>query len=84
MVGVWAGPPAMMTIFRKMFGSHSCPAIIRQNNFSNFQNYFLLKVTNILHYMDLIINTVFVLLRNPSTLPDAFPSSKNKDPLPLK
>lgn len=45
MVGVWAGPPAMMTIFRKMFGSHSCPAIIRQNNFSNFQNYFLLKVS---------------------------------------
>ncbi|XP_076092140.1 transcription initiation factor TFIID subunit 2-like isoform X2 [Mytilus galloprovincialis] len=43
MVTSWAGPPAMMTIFRKIFGSHSCPAIIRQNNFSNFQHYFLLK-----------------------------------------
>ncbi|KAK3592160.1 hypothetical protein CHS0354_019451 [Potamilus streckersoni] len=39
----WAGPPAMMTIFRKMFGSHSCPSIIRQNNFNNFQHYHLLK-----------------------------------------
>uniref|UniRef100_A0A131YVQ6 Transcription initiation factor TFIID subunit 2 n=1 Tax=Rhipicephalus appendiculatus TaxID=34631 RepID=A0A131YVQ6_RHIAP len=43
MVATWAGPPAMMTIFRKMFGSHSCPHIIRQNNFSNFQHYFLQK-----------------------------------------
>ncbi|GAB1607249.1 hypothetical protein Ahia01_001008300, partial [Argonauta hians] len=43
MVSSWAGPPAMMTIFRKMFGSYSCPMIIRQNNFSNFQQYFLLK-----------------------------------------
>ncbi|XP_064486844.1 transcription initiation factor TFIID subunit 2-like isoform X2 [Ornithodoros turicata] len=43
MVSTWAGPPAMMTIFKKMFGSHSCPHIIRQNNFSNFQHYFLQK-----------------------------------------
>ncbi|KAJ8315654.1 hypothetical protein KUTeg_007804 [Tegillarca granosa] len=43
MVASWQGPPAMMTIFRKMFGSHSCPAIIRQNSFTNFQHYFLLK-----------------------------------------
>lgn len=43
MVSNWAGPPAMMTIFRKMFGSYSCPSIIRQNNFGNFQQYFLLK-----------------------------------------
>ncbi|KAL5016218.1 hypothetical protein ScPMuIL_005807 [Solemya velum] len=43
MVENWSGPPAMMTIFRKMFGSHSCPSIIRQNNFSKFQHYFLLK-----------------------------------------
>ncbi|KAI0209910.1 Transcription initiation factor TFIID subunit 2 [Lamellibrachia satsuma] len=39
----WVGPPAMMTIFRKFFGSHSCPSIVRQNNFSNFQNYFIQK-----------------------------------------
>ncbi|BFZ20925.1 hypothetical protein BsWGS_23965 [Bradybaena similaris] len=43
MVGTWTGPPAMITIFRKMFGSHSCPFIIRQNNFSNFHHYYLLK-----------------------------------------
>ncbi|KAK6179586.1 hypothetical protein SNE40_011910 [Patella caerulea] len=43
MVSNWAGPPAMMTIFRKTFGSHSCPSIIRQNNFNNFQHYYLLK-----------------------------------------
>ncbi len=43
MVSSWAGPPAMMTLFRKMFGSHSCPDIVRQNNFSNFQHYFLQK-----------------------------------------
>ena len=44
MVTKWQGPPAMMAIFRKMFGSNSCPAIIRQNNFSNLQHYFILKV----------------------------------------
>ncbi|KAK7101291.1 hypothetical protein V1264_024091 [Littorina saxatilis] len=43
MVATWQGPPAMMAIFRKMFGSHSCPAIIKQNNFTNFQHYFILK-----------------------------------------
>ncbi|KAH9489969.1 Transcription initiation factor TFIID subunit 2, partial [Bulinus truncatus] len=43
MVGTWTGPPAMIAIFRKMFGSHSCPGIIRQNNFSNFHHYYLLK-----------------------------------------
>ncbi|PVD22834.1 hypothetical protein C0Q70_16090 [Pomacea canaliculata] len=43
MVSTWAGPPAMMNMFRKMFGSHSCPTIIRQNNFTNFQHYFILK-----------------------------------------
>lgn len=43
MVSSWAGPPAMMNIFRKMFGSHSCPSIIRQNNFNNFQHYFIQK-----------------------------------------
>ncbi|XP_075220832.1 TATA-box binding protein associated factor 2 [Lycorma delicatula] len=39
----WAGPPAMLAIFRKLFGSFSCPPIIRQNNFSNLQHYFLQK-----------------------------------------
>lgn len=54
----------MMTIFRKMFGSHSCPAIIRQNNFSNFQNYFLLKT----------IPNAMALLRNIHTIcpPEVF------------
>nr|CAG4640612.1 EOG090X00M6 [Eulimnadia texana] len=43
MVSSWAGPPAMLTIFRKLFGSFSCQHIVRQNNFANFQHYFLQK-----------------------------------------
>lgn len=43
MVTNWAGPPAMLAIFRKLYGSFSCPHIIRQNNFSNLQHYFLQK-----------------------------------------
>nr|XP_050858954.1 transcription initiation factor TFIID subunit 2 isoform X2 [Vespula vulgaris] len=43
MVATWAGPPAMLAIFRKLFGSASCRRIIKQNNFSNFQHYFLQK-----------------------------------------
>lgn len=44
MVSSWAGPPAMLMIFRKLFGSFSCQQIVRQNNFANFQHYFLQKV----------------------------------------
>ncbi|KAJ4440026.1 Transcription initiation factor TFIID subunit 2, partial [Periplaneta americana] len=43
MVANWAGPPAMLAIFRKLFGSFSCPHIVRQNNFTNLQHYFLQK-----------------------------------------
>ncbi|XP_060530001.1 transcription initiation factor TFIID subunit 2 isoform X2 [Cylas formicarius] len=43
MVANWAGPPAMLAIFRKLFGSFAAPHIIRQNNFQNFQHYFLQK-----------------------------------------
>ncbi|XP_054152986.1 transcription initiation factor TFIID subunit 2-like [Oppia nitens] len=43
MASTWTGPPAMLTIFRKIFGSHSCPHIIKLNNFSKFQHYFLQK-----------------------------------------
>ena len=39
----WQGPPAMLTIFRKLFGSFSAPHIVKQNNFDNFQHYFLQK-----------------------------------------
>jgi len=39
----WTGPPAMLNIFRKLFGSFSAPHIVRQNNFDNFQHYFLQK-----------------------------------------
>lgn len=39
----WQGPPAMLSIFRKLFGSFSAPHIVRQNNFDNFQHYFLQK-----------------------------------------
>lgn len=43
MVSSWQGPPAMINIFRKLFGSFSAPHIIKQNNFANFQHYFLQK-----------------------------------------
>lgn len=43
MVTNWAGPPAMLAIFRKFFGSFAAPNIIRQNNFQNFQHYHLQK-----------------------------------------
>lgn len=43
MVATWVGPPAMLAIFRKLFGSASCRRIIKQNNFSNFQHYYLQK-----------------------------------------
>jgi len=44
MVTNWTGPPAMLATFKKMFGSFSCPHIIKQNNFSNLQHYYLQKV----------------------------------------
>ena len=37
----WDGPPAMLVIFKRMFGSFSASNIIKQNDFSNLQNYFL-------------------------------------------
>lgn len=43
MVTSWTGPPAMQQIFRKFFGSFSAQHIIKQNNFANFQLYFLQK-----------------------------------------
>ncbi|XP_045473237.1 transcription initiation factor TFIID subunit 2 [Harmonia axyridis] len=43
MVANWAGPPAMLAIFRKFFGSFAAPHIIKQNNFTNFQHYYLQK-----------------------------------------
>nr|CAD7573934.1 unnamed protein product [Timema californicum] len=48
MVANWAGPPAMLAIFRKLFGSFSCPHIVRQNNFTNLQHYFLQKASTTL------------------------------------
>lgn len=41
LVTSWQGPPAMLTLFRKFFGSFSAPHIPKQNNFTNFQHYFI-------------------------------------------
>ena len=41
MAASWDGPPAMLVIFKRMFGSFSASNIIKQNDFSNLQNYFL-------------------------------------------
>jgi len=41
MVQTWEGHPAMMSIFKAMFGSFAAGHIIKQNDFSSLQNYFL-------------------------------------------
>lgn len=43
MAANWDGPPAMLVIFKKMFGSFAASNIIKQNDFSNLQSYFLQK-----------------------------------------
>uniref|UniRef100_UPI00358F3A99 transcription initiation factor TFIID subunit 2 isoform X2 n=1 Tax=Myxine glutinosa TaxID=7769 RepID=UPI00358F3A99 len=43
MVNTWSGPPAMKSLFTRMFCCKSCANIIKTNNFSNFQGYFLQK-----------------------------------------
>ena len=41
----WQAPTNMINIYKRLFGSHSCPHIIRLNSFSltNLQSYFLQK-----------------------------------------
>jgi len=39
----WEGPPALLSIYKKMFGSFANPNISKQNDFSNLQTYFLQK-----------------------------------------
>ena len=41
MAASWDGPPAMLVIFKRMFGSFAANNIIKQNDFSQLQNYFL-------------------------------------------
>ncbi|KAJ1193875.1 hypothetical protein NDU88_003171 [Pleurodeles waltl] len=43
MVSTWTGPPAMKSLFTRMFCCKSCPNIVKTNNFMNFQSYFLEK-----------------------------------------
>ncbi|KAF0292861.1 Transcription initiation factor TFIID subunit 2 [Amphibalanus amphitrite] len=43
LVSSWSGQPAMMVIFRKMFGSKSCPHIVQLNDFENLQVYYIQK-----------------------------------------
>ena len=40
----WTGHTTMTGIFRNMFGSQSCPHIVKYNDFSNFIAYFIQKV----------------------------------------
>lgn len=37
------GPPALLVIFKRMFGSFANSNICKQNDFSNLQSYFLQK-----------------------------------------
>uniref|UniRef100_A0A672LV18 Transcription initiation factor TFIID subunit 2 n=1 Tax=Sinocyclocheilus grahami TaxID=75366 RepID=A0A672LV18_SINGR len=43
MMSTWTGPPAMKSLFTRMFCCKSCPNIVKTNNFINFQSYFLQK-----------------------------------------
>lgn len=63
MVTNWTGPPAMLGTFKKMFGSFSCPHIIKQNNFSNLQNYYLQKVKINTKYFFLITTSNCLFFR---------------------
>ena len=45
MVTNWVGPSVMLAIFKKMYGSYSCPQIVKQNNFTNLQHYMMQKVS---------------------------------------
>ncbi|XP_070555415.1 transcription initiation factor TFIID subunit 2-like [Ptychodera flava] len=58
MSATWTGHTAMMAMFRKMFGSYSCPNIVRRNNFSNLQGYFIQKTLPI--EMSKIRNAILV------------------------
>jgi len=43
--GGWQAPTSMINIYKRLFGFHSCPHIIKLNNFSttNLQSYFIQK-----------------------------------------
>jgi hypothetical protein len=70
------GPPALLVIFKKMFGSFADSHIIKQNDFCNLQSYFLQKVSWPTEMLDLtstypvikemclqlLLNTVYALL----------------------
>ncbi|XP_077971287.1 transcription initiation factor TFIID subunit 2-like [Styela clava] len=43
MISSWAGPPAMLTLFTRFFFCESTPPIVRMNNFTNLQQYFMQK-----------------------------------------
>ncbi|KAI8520784.1 Transcription initiation factor TFIID subunit 2 [Branchiostoma belcheri] len=43
MVSSWMGPPAMMSMFKRMFCTQMYTNLIKCNNFSNLQGYFLQK-----------------------------------------
>lgn len=45
MAPVWDGPPPMLTLFKKTYGSFTASHIIKQNDFSNLVSYFLQKVS---------------------------------------
>ncbi|XP_054946999.1 transcription initiation factor TFIID subunit 2 isoform X9 [Physeter macrocephalus] len=46
MVSTWTGPPAMKSLFTRMFCCKTCPNIVKTNNFMSFQSYFLQKAEN--------------------------------------
>ena len=43
MLNTWSGPPALYSIFSKFYCCDTSPPIVKMNNFSDFQQYFLQK-----------------------------------------
>ena len=51
MASTWEGPPAMLVMFKKMFGSFAAGHMVRQNDFSSLQCYFIQKEIVLAPYM---------------------------------
>uniref|UniRef100_A0AAZ3RI54 Transcription initiation factor TFIID subunit 2 n=1 Tax=Oncorhynchus tshawytscha TaxID=74940 RepID=A0AAZ3RI54_ONCTS len=54
MMSTWTGPPAMKSLFTRMFCCKSCPNIVKTNTFISFQSYFLQKFSDNYYRAELI------------------------------
>lgn len=76
MMSTWTGPPAMKSLFTRMFCCKSCPNIVKTNTFISFQSYFLQKVFNVDHETVCLLNILSVMGYVLHTV-EVFTSSQN-------